>query len=168
MWVANTSLTTYNRTPRPGSWNGTLRYGNEDWFFKPFDLTGGTSYTFEIYARQDGATSTNADVTVAYGVSGTSAAMLDTIVATTGIVNGDYQRLAGAFTPTTSGVYYIGVKGFMNFSPWYISVDDISVFETPAGATFSVSPTSKDYGIVDLVTHLRIKHLPLQILVVEH
>ncbi|MBK9099322.1 MAG: choice-of-anchor D domain-containing protein [bacterium] len=152
IWTANSSLTTYNRTPRTGTWNAYLRYGNERWMFKPFQLTGGTSYTFEMYARQDGATSTNSNMTVSYGDAPNAAAMTNPIVATTGIINGDYQRLFGTFTPSTTGVYYIGIKGYMNSTPWYISLDDISVFLTPAVPVFSIDPTSKAFGEVQINT----------------
>ncbi|NJM79043.1 MAG: T9SS type A sorting domain-containing protein [Flavobacterium sp.] len=132
VWSANTSLTDYNRTPRTGSWNAYLRYGNEDWIFIPIDLVGGTSYTMQFYARQDGATATNANVLASYGTTATSAGMTNVIVPSTGIVNGNYQQFVGTFTPATSGTYYVGIKGFMNFSPWYISIDDISINVTPA------------------------------------
>jgi hypothetical protein len=130
-WIANNTFTTYNRAPYTGAWNAFLQYGNEDWIYIPIDLTGGTSYTFGAYARQDGATATNSDVTISYGTANNAAAMTNTIVATTGIINGNYQLLTGSFTPTTTGTYYIGIKGYMNGSPWYISLDDISVIATP-------------------------------------
>ncbi|MFT6148204.1 MAG: hypothetical protein ACJAUH_000885, partial [Saprospiraceae bacterium] len=116
-WIANNTFTTYNRAPRTGGWNAFLQYGNEDWIYIPIDLTGGTSYTFGAYARQDGATATNSDVTISYGTANNAAAMTNTIVATTGIINGNYQLLTGSFTPTTTGTYYIGIKGYMNGSP---------------------------------------------------
>jgi hypothetical protein len=130
-WIANNTSTTYNRAPYTGAWNAFLQYGNEDWIYIPIDLTGGTSYTFGAYARQDGATATNSDVTISYGTANNATAMTNTIVATTGIINGNYQLLTGSFTPTTTGTYYIGIKGYMNGSPWYISLDDISVIATP-------------------------------------
>ena len=132
VWTANDILTDYNRSPRTGSWNAFLQYGNEDWLYIPIQLVGGTNYTVELYARQDGATATNSNMLISYGSSATEAAMTNAIVPATGIVNGAYQQITGTFTPATSGVYYVGIKGFMNFSPWYISLDDISIIETPA------------------------------------
>ncbi len=130
-WTANNTLTTYNRAPRTGAWNAFLRYGNEDWIFIPIELVGGTNYTVELYARQDGATATNSNMLISYGNNGTAAAMTNAIVPSTGIVNGNYQQLIGSFTPATSGTYYVGIKGYMNGSPWYISLDDISIDVTP-------------------------------------
>jgi len=85
-----------------------------------------------MYARQDGADPLNASVAVAYGNAGTSAAMTNPIVASTGLVNGNYQLITGTFTPSTSGVYFVGINGTINSMPWYITIDDISLIETPA------------------------------------
>ena len=132
VWTANSTLTDYNRTPRTGSWNAYLQYGNDDWLFIPIDLVGGTSYTIELYARQDGATAANSNIAISYGTAATAAAMTNVITPPTGIVNGNYQQILGSFTPGTTGTYYVGIKGYMNFSPWYISLDDISIDVTPA------------------------------------
>ena len=131
-WTANSSLTTYNRSPRTGSWNAFLQYGNEDWIFIPVNLIGGTSYTTSLFARQDGVVATNSEIAISYGTAGNAASMINTIVADTGIINGNYQQIAGSFTPVTSGTYYVGIKGRMNFNPFYISLDDISIYVTPA------------------------------------
>ena len=131
-WSANTSLTSYNRTPRTGSWNAYLEYGNENWLFIPIELVGGTSYTVDLFARQDGATAANSNIAISYGTVGTDAGMTNVITPATGIINGTYQQIIGSFTPASSGTYYVGIKGFMNFSPWYISLDDISINVTPA------------------------------------
>jgi hypothetical protein len=130
-WAANNTLTTYNRAPYAGAWNAYLPYSNDDWLFIPINLTGGTSYTFECYARQDGATATDANVAISYGSSNSAAAMTNAIVPATGIINGNYQLITGTFTPANSGVYYVGIKGYMNSTPWYISLDNVAVFETP-------------------------------------
>ena len=131
-WVANNTAVDYNRTPRTGNWNSNLRYGNEDWLFIPLQLVGGTAYQLEFFARQDGATPANASVKVSYGIDDNAAAMLTPIVSETGLINGDYQQFIGFFTPETDGVYYVGIYGKMNFSPWYISLDDISIGVAPA------------------------------------
>ena len=132
VWTANSTTTSYNRSPRTGSWNAYLSYSNTDWMFIAVSLTGGQSYDFEMYARQDGSGSTNSNITVSYGDAAAAASMTNSIVAETGIINGDYQQIAGSFTPSATATYYIGVKGYMNGSPWYISIDDISIEETPS------------------------------------
>ncbi|QLH30773.1 MAG: hypothetical protein HWD63_16215 [Candidatus Parvibacillus calidus] len=80
VWTANSSLTSYNRTPRTGSFNAYLRWGNTDWLFYPLTLTGGTTYKFSVYARQDGSTSSDADITLAYGSTASDAGMTNVVV----------------------------------------------------------------------------------------
>jgi hypothetical protein len=133
VWTANSTATSYNRTPRTGSWNAYLSYGNTDWVFIPVDLVAGVGYTASVYARQDGSGSTNSTVGISYGTSATASAMTNTIAADTGIINGDYQLISGEFTPAATATYFVGIKGYMNFSPWYISIDDISITETSLG-----------------------------------
>ncbi|MBS1548583.1 MAG: T9SS type A sorting domain-containing protein [Bacteroidetes bacterium] len=150
-WTANNTFTDYNRTPRTGAWNAFLKYSNTRWLFIPVQLTGGTTYKFTAYARQDGAVATNSNVKVAFGDNATDAAMTNTIVAETGIISGDYQKLSGNFTPATTGTYFVGIKGFMNSSPWYISLDDISIEE--AGSCVepnSITSTGATVNSVDV------------------
>jgi len=130
-WMANSTNTTYNRTPRTGSFNTTLYYGNTDWIFIPINLNSGTNYTVSLFARQDGATSTNANITVKYGTTASEAGMTNNIVAATGIINGTYQEITGDFSPASSGTFYIGILGYISSAPYYISMDDISIIEGP-------------------------------------
>ena len=129
-WTANNSLTSYGRGPRTGVFSSYLRYGNEDWMFVAVDLVGGTSYNARIYAKQDGTNTSNAEFTIAYGTTNTVAGMTNTIVGPVGLSN-TFAQVKGTFTPATSGVYYIGFKGYINSSPWYITVDDMEVYPTP-------------------------------------
>ncbi len=124
-WTANNTLTTYNRTPKTGGWNAFLQYGNERWMFISVELTGGVKYAFSMYARQD--ESSGATIAVSYGDAGNAAAMVNPIIAETNIVNGDYQQLSGLFTPVADGIYFVGIKGQLNYTPWYLSIDDISI-----------------------------------------
>jgi len=132
VWNANNTYTSYNRTPRTGDWNAYVGYGNTDWLFIYIDLIADTSYTASVYARQDGSTATNSDITISYGTSAEASAMTNSIVPATGIINGDYQLISGAFTPATSGTFVIGIKGYMNSDPWNISLDDISIDLSPS------------------------------------
>lgn len=149
-WTANSSLTTYNRTPRTGVFNSYLHYSGYTWLFRPIQLTAGTSYDVELYARQDGATATNASIGIFWGNTATIADMTNTIAAQTGLINGDYQRVYGSFTPEVTGVYYLGIYGSINSSPWYISLDDIKVQVTPTTPILYVNPTEWDFEDVEL------------------
>ena len=146
IWTANTSITDYNRTPRTGSWNAYLRYGNTRWMFKAFHFEAGVAYEASLFARQDGATAANASIAIAYGTEATAAGMTNSILPTTGIINGDYQYLNGVFTVPATGTYYVGILGTINFSPWYISLDDITVDLAPTEAIFNISPNVASFN----------------------
>jgi hypothetical protein len=124
-WVVNSTNTTYNRTPRTGLFNATLQYSNKDWLFYKVYLEQGESYDFTVWARQD-ATS-GATLTLAWGTEDNSAAMTNIIVDAQVITNGDYQEVKGTFGVPTDGVYYIGIKGSLTYTPYYMSIDDISL-----------------------------------------
>jgi hypothetical protein len=141
VWTSNNTLTDYNRTPRTGGWNAFLAWSNEDWLFVPVSLTGGTSYTASVYARQDGSTTTNANIAISYGTTNSAAGMTNSVVSATGI-NASYQLISGAFTPSSTGTYYIGIKGFMNGTPFYISIDDISIDLTPSCLAPTITATT--------------------------
>jgi hypothetical protein len=130
-WKANSTQTTYNRAVRTGSFNAYLQYGNTDWLFYPLTLISGTTYEFKVYARQDDVDAADAYITLAYGTANNPAAMTNVVVNEQGIINGSYQEVKGNFTPTTSGTYYIGIKGYISGNPWYLSLDDISVDVAP-------------------------------------
>jgi len=130
-WTYNSSNTSYNRTPRTGSFNATLQWSCNTWLFRQFYLPAGT-YSFSMYARQDYESTSHSNITVKLGTASTTAAMDagTIIVPETGITWGDYQNLTGTINITTAGIYSLGIKGFMNSSPYYISIDDISILST--------------------------------------
>jgi hypothetical protein len=124
-WTANSTLTSYNRTPKTGDFNAFLGYNNTDWLFYRVNLIQGQAYDFTVWARQD-ATS-GATLTLAWGTEDNSAAMTNIIVDAQVITNGDYQEVKGTFGVPTDGVYYIGIKGSLTYTPYYMSIDDISL-----------------------------------------
>jgi len=126
IWVPNSTLTDYNRSPRTGSFNAYLRYGNTDWLFRSVELTGGVPYKLSVYARQDGTTTANAGITLKYGTVASAAGMTNSITANVG-VGSSYTEVKGVFTPATTGTYYIGILGTINSTPWYLSIDDVSL-----------------------------------------
>lgn len=131
-WLVNNTYTDRNRTPRTGNWNAFLAYSNEDWLIRSFQLEAGITYRFKFYVRQDGNNINDASVKVHYGIGSTPVDLTNVIVPQTGIIGGDYQEMIGDFQVTTSGVYQVGINGKMNGTPWYISIDDISLDVAPA------------------------------------
>lgn len=132
-WNLKNTETSRNREPHDGSYNATLQYGNTTWLFTPILLEANTRYDFEMYARQDDPNSDYANILIALGNLAYDTAMKDTLVAKTNLTNGDYQKLTGSFTPTESKYYVLGIRGYINGIPWYISIDDIkmTVHEDP-------------------------------------
>ncbi|MDY0315730.1 MAG: fibronectin type III domain-containing protein, partial [Bacteroidales bacterium] len=128
-WTANQTYVDYNRTPRTGLFNATLQYSNKDWLFYKVNLIQGESYDFSVWARQD--VTSGATLTLACGTESNAAAMTIVIVDEQAIISGDYQEVKGTFSVPTDGTYYIGIKGTLNYDPWYLSIDDISLKYTP-------------------------------------
>ncbi|HNW68862.1 MAG TPA: choice-of-anchor J domain-containing protein [Bacteroidales bacterium] len=157
VWTANSSLTTYNRTPRTGSFNAYLKYSNTRWMFKSVTLTGGTAYKLSFWATQDVASGCN--VLASYGTTASAAGMVNPIIPSTAVI-ASQQNYKGVFTPATSGTYYIGIRADLTSSPWYISIDDISLdvalLPDAAPITFTatdVTKTSMTIGWTDNSTN---------------
>jgi len=131
-WTANNSQTLYNRAPRTGTWNAFIRYSADNWLYKQFTLTGGRTYDFSMYARQYTATPSYVTFKVKYGLSDTSTAMVNSIIDSTSVTSGNYQRLFGRLTPTATGVYYIGIYCKTASSTNYVSIDDLSLRTSPS------------------------------------
>ena len=126
LWTVNQTYTDYSRTPRTGAKNAFLRYGNTRWLFREVYLQPGV-YSFGLWARQDGSTAANASITLKYGTVATAAGMINEIAPKTGLVTGNYQEVKGAFSIYSAGNYVLGILGEINSSPWYISIDDLSL-----------------------------------------
>ena len=65
-WTINETDTDYNRDPRTGEYNVVLGSGGTAWLMRSVELQAGREYEVEIYARQDGADSTSASVSIYY------------------------------------------------------------------------------------------------------
>jgi len=134
-WTINSTQTTYNRTPRTGSFNATLYNsgtGGDTWLFKAVNLYSFYTYDIEFYARQDVANTAYASAGIYYGTSPTIAGMTNVIKAQTGLTSGTYQRVFGRFILPADGVYYIGIHGYINNTAHYLSLDDITLSYAPA------------------------------------
>jgi len=145
-WTVNSSQTSYNRTPRTGSYNVTLnsQNGGDAWMFRAIPLTSGILYNVEMYARQDTAVPANANIGIYLGVTSTIAGMNRTIATQTGLISGGYQRVYGSFIAGGTGTYYIGIHGMLNASANYISLDDFTCHQTPPVLTYS--PHALDFN----------------------
>jgi hypothetical protein len=130
-WKANNTFTTGNRTPRTGAWNAFLGNNGDTWMFRGINLVAGTNYMVKFYARQDGIPLLNATVSASFGSIPSAAAMLETVILPAGVTDGNYQEFIGYFSPTTSGLYYLGINGVKSSANIALTIDDISVVVAP-------------------------------------
>lgn len=126
-WAANSSETSYNRAPRNGSWNATLANRGQSYLIRPIELIAGTNYSIELYARHGNSSEYNSILQIKYGAHPSIAGMNKNIVPETRLTNGDYQRISGVFSPETTGLYYIGIQGYVDYALDFISLDDIKI-----------------------------------------
>jgi hypothetical protein len=124
-WTANSTETMYNRTPRSGNWNATLVFAGESTLVHPIMLEAGESYSLEFYARQDGTI--GAAVKAVLGDNELLSGDVIQIMPASAVVNGNYQRFYTEFTAPGTGLYYIGIYGYVNTTPWFLSLDDITI-----------------------------------------
>ncbi len=155
-WIANTTETGDGRSPRSGNWDATIAANqgflgvggsSVHWMFKQVNLIGGEVYTFRMYARQDKANTSFANITVKYGSSPHINAMNHSLIALTNLTNGSYQKLDTSFTPDSSGVYYPGIRSYASWDLWYVSIDDISLYQAPMSYDSSTT-TQPNLGLI--------------------
>lgn len=138
-----------------GFTNKALRYSYsfagaaDTWFFtRGLNLTAGVSYRL---AYKYGGSGYTEKMEVSYGMA-TDAASMTQIV--------DYPEITGNtptltyvdFTPSTSGVYYIGFHAYSASGQNYLLVDDISVIVTPtcnAPTGVTAAASGANSGIVN-------------------
>lgn len=147
------STAAYNNDPRTGnrylleSWSAT----NEWIMTQGFQLTAGTSYDFSFYWTGDGYSTWQGDVGVNTVQDATGATILTPSFLTNGTMTmaGPYTQVIRTFTPTTSGVYYFGIRiNEASGAPWYLGFDDFSLSLTPPcpqpllSAATALTPTS--------------------------
>ncbi len=100
-------------------WDNTT----DAWLFtKPVTLTEGVKYTFSLDYRKLFSTSTTETVTIKYGTAQSEASMVHTIGSATGFTT-TYQPTSHDFTPTTSGVYHIGINATSSSTGAYTNFD---------------------------------------------
>ncbi|MFY7883581.1 MAG: hypothetical protein ACOVOV_01910, partial [Dolichospermum sp.] len=147
--TTNLSGTTYNRIARTGSKSASYRWASSEYIFTPsFNFTAGYNYQVSFWYIADGIAGFDSIVT-RYGAS-QSAAGMTTLVGSPVLspVNTTYAQWTGTFTPTSTGANYSGIKvASASSSPWYITIDDISV---QVLSTIVTSTSSMAFGNVNV------------------
>jgi hypothetical protein len=150
-YSANTSLTR-NRQAHTGTHYIYTNYSADDWLISPaFNLNAGTSYDFSFYYITDGLSGwTTVETKIGNYQNKDS---LTTTVGTpvSGPNNTTWIKYTATFTPSTTGLYYVGIHVVANSSPWYITFDDLSLEVSPtcpAPTALTVSGTTSTSAIV--------------------
>ncbi|MCY0977580.1 fibronectin type III domain-containing protein [Chryseobacterium wangxinyae] len=112
-------------------------------------LTAGQSYDFSFYWAGDATAGWVGDVLVNNAASATGATNLSNFVSQTTTTSNAYTKVTVTFVPTTTGIYYFGVKAFSATSaPYYMGFDDFSVQLTPSCA----EPTAASVSAITSTT----------------
>jgi hypothetical protein len=146
--------TTYTSgTPHSVPNHMSIRYSSadamNDWFFTPpIQVTVGVNYTLRFWYK---ASSYDESMEVKWGAAPTSAGMTGGQIFHDSLFNfTTYAEAVTSFTAPTSGKIYIGWHGFSIADQNRIYVDDVTFEVTPLVPTFSITPTSKNFGYLNL------------------
>lgn len=108
----------------------------DDWFFtRGLNLTAGQSYRLKFYYKGAFGPDYFEKLEVMYGTSASPAAMtMGTLFTDDNILtnlDSDFDSVRIDFTPTSTGVYYLGFHAFSDADQGILILDDISVRITP-------------------------------------
>lgn len=135
-----TNQATFNRSGNGDTKFMVFRWGQpaagNSYFVGPFALVAGQSYLAGIKYKSDGVSGFG-PLSLTYGTLATAATHTNTIVSLpASITNLAYANLSGAFTPATSGNYFIAVKCIGTSVPDALTIDDFSiVVNSPCAGT---------------------------------
>ncbi|MFM8685342.1 MAG: choice-of-anchor J domain-containing protein, partial [Bacteroidota bacterium] len=123
----------------------TVTTAKSDWAFTTgYNLVGGTTYTLRFKVRAPGNGPNRERLGIYVANARTSTAMLagsriynDSLLQASG-----WQSRTARLTPTTSGVYYLGIRAYSVANAGYIGIDDWSLEVT----TSEISGTLKYQG----------------------
>jgi hypothetical protein len=117
--------------------NGSASAASNDWLFtKGLQLTGGVTYECGFaYFPGSGYVE---KLEVKWGTGASSSNMNGgSIWSNTNINNSKFELGSGTFTPSTTGVYYIGFHGLSDINKQAVYIDDIYVLEVSANSSWS-------------------------------
>ncbi len=146
-WKTSTSYPRSTPNSLYISYNSSMAM--DDWVFSPpLSLNSGSTYIVEFYYRSSG--SFPEKLKLMAGHSPSAAGMTETIIDLGSFMSATYLKSTNNFTPTSKGIYYLGWYGYSDMDEYYICIDDVSVTEAPTAPGFSIAPTSKDFGSVQI------------------
>ncbi|MBL7743162.1 MAG: fibronectin type III domain-containing protein [Chitinophagaceae bacterium] len=111
--------------------NGTT--SANDWLFtRGMSLTAGTSYRLKFMYNNDATSQYTEKLKVAYGVNPFSNDMTNVLANYSSVYNETPQTASIDFTPSASGIFYIGFQAYSDADKNVLILDDISVNITPS------------------------------------
>jgi hypothetical protein len=140
-WTNMTTAAT--STPNAMRYDYSYLNAADDWFFTGgFSMQAGLTYQLQFKYRAFSNSYSEA-LEVKIGSAATPAGQTRTLFAQTGIQNTSYTTtVAGglanqvlSFTPTSTGIYYIGFHAVSPANQFYLYVDDLLVYNSIATAT---------------------------------
>jgi hypothetical protein len=131
-WTVNNNLTAYTSKAAISYYNSTQAKNN--WIFtQGLTLTGGTSYRLSYLYGSNGGSYGPEKLEVKYGTDASSATM-STLLADHQMSTSDISVNTVDFTPSVTGIYYIGFHAYSAADLDYILIDNISLSLTPSCA----------------------------------
>ncbi len=125
-WQANSTKTEESLAPYQGDWNAILSEGNNDWMLTPLHLEKDTAYLLSLFARQI-RIDDSAFITVMLGTAADKDSLKMLVIDQKSVADGTYHRIVGKLSVEESGVYWLGILGYLYSEPNYLSLDNISV-----------------------------------------
>lgn len=137
-WITNNIAQTYV-SPTRSLWYiydlGNPARGGDDWFYlQGLNLTAGITYRVKAYYKGSDAPTWFEKFEIKYGDAAHSSAMTNLIYSnpgTTTAVANPFDSLMADFTPSATGVYYIGFHNISDPDQAFLFIDDISVKVAP-------------------------------------
>ena len=140
-----TTSETYFSAPNSAFIQYNATAAMNDWFFtQGLELTGGVTYEVSfVYASA--STSYPEKLAVDWGNAPASTSMSGSPIFNNDDIAGGWFIGDGAFTPTSTGTYYVGFHGYSDADMYYLYVDNIKVMEQVASTTWTGSNNDNDW-----------------------
>lgn len=144
-WTAIYTGKYYYPEPRTGDWFIALERDGESTLVRPIILEGGQSYNLEFWAEVNA--DSGANVKAVLGTDDQLSGELIEIIPSSVVSGYGYQRFYGEFIAPDTGMYYLGIYGYIGSIPWnlmYLGLDDISITIPTNQISGSFSTTNWD------------------------
>lgn len=149
-WLSGEGVQSHGREPHGGDWYAYLNWDSDHWMYKEVELAAGESYQFSVWYKTDGI-----DVffmEIKWGTAPNPGSMQNELFPLTELNNDTYLEFSDSFICESSGVYYIGIHGIADNSPWYLMLDDVQL-STIADYAFTTSRLNADTLIYSGESH---------------